>query len=113
MSHALSRAAERFVVAAVMVGLVCNMTRAAENHAVDFRLVHWKSVHLHDASEATKIEKTLRELGCETARDQHGDHIDVSYRCPQWRRMTAKSHDEAHRWQDWLKAKGFETRHGH
>jgi len=113
MFHIPSGIATRFAAAILLAGAWFNVAGAAENVAVEFRLVQWKSVHVHDANEAAMFEKTMRELGCETANDQHGGHIDVSYRCPQWRRLMAKSHDDAHRWIDWLEAKGFETRHQH
>jgi hypothetical protein len=105
--------APRIAVAAVVLAACFNAAGAAENVAVDFRLVQWRSAHVPNANEAAMFEQTLRRLGCEAASEQHGDHIDVAYRCPQWRRLMAKSHDDAHRWIDWLEAKGFETCHQH
>lgn len=91
------------------VGLV----RAADHETVDYRLVEWKTKHFHDAAKAGTHASTLRKLGCEVKRESHGGHIDVNYRCPEWRRMSASSHDEAHRWEEWLKSAGFATRHDH
>lgn len=86
---------------------------AAEQEAVDYRLTQWKTKHFHDAKKAELHLTTLKRLGCEVKQAAHGGHIDVKYRCPNWRRMVLKTHSAAHRWEKWLNSAGFEARHTH
>ena len=80
---------------------------------VRFRLAEWKAQHFHDAAQAKTFADTVAHLGVEAKTGSHGDHIDVTYRCPQWRSLQAPSHESAHAWENWLKASGFETVHEH
>lgn len=80
---------------------------------VKFRLVEPKHVHLHDAQQAEQIINTLQLIGCEVKTNNHGDHMDAIFQCPQWITMELQSEDSAHSWQAWLKASGFETQHTH
>jgi hypothetical protein len=82
---------------------------AAEAFAVEYRLTRWKSVHLHDEDGAKKLREALKMLGCEMKEEAHGDHMDLSFRCPQWRRLTVESAERRRTWEKWLKARGFET----
>lgn len=100
-------------LAMVSLVAVSETASAAEQEAVDYRLTAWKKKHFHDAEKASDQATLLKKLGCEVEQDNHGGHIDVSYRCQNWRRMTLKSHSEAHRWEAWLKSVGFETNHVH
>lgn len=88
-------------------------TQAAEKELVDYRLPKWKRKHMHDTKKADMLVETLKKLGCEVKKHAHGNHFDVAYRCPEWRRITLDSHSTAHRWESWLKSVGFETRHQH
>ncbi len=101
------------LVVAVVLSLVSNSAQAADEFLVDFRLGRWKTRHVDSAQKAAEQEKVLKELGCEVKVRAHAGHHDVSYRCPQWRRLAARSDTDAHRWEEWLKARGFEARHAH
>ena len=80
---------------------------------VAYRLAGTKSGHFDSKAEADSQADTLRMLGCQVKQGSHGGHYDVSYSCTQWRVIGVESHDQAHRWEKWLKANGFETRHDH
>ena len=86
---------------------------AAGLERVEYRLSDWKSLHFKDAAKAAAYVKTFKSLHIEYKQSSHGDHIDVSYRCPKWQTLTLKSHSDAHNWQDFLKKVGFETKHAH
>jgi hypothetical protein len=86
---------------------------SAADEIVRYQLSDWKAKCIHDAKKAETITKTLKSLGCETKTNEHGGHIDVKYRCPEWRQLDLKSHAEAHRWESWLKEFGFQTEHKH
>lgn len=81
--------------------------------SVRYRCVKWKAKHIHDAKKAEVIVKTLKQLKCEVKRHAHGDHEDVQYRCAEWKTLQVKTHDDAHKWEKWLKEFGFETEHKH
>jgi hypothetical protein len=80
---------------------------------VRYRLTEWKRQHLHDAAKATKITETLTKLGCEVQKENHNGHIDLKYRCPEWKQLKLNSHADAHKWEAWLKEFKFETEHKH
>jgi hypothetical protein len=94
-------------------GLTATDEFAAGTEIVNFRLVQWRSAHYDDAKLAQANLTTFKKIGCEVEQNQHGGHVDVRYRCPTWRSIAAKSHVEAHQWEKWLKASGFETSHKH
>lgn len=93
--------------------LLSSRAIAAEREIVSFRLAAWKSAHLDEVNVAKAILDTLKSIGCEVKQQQHGGHFDVTFRCPTWRSIALKSHAEAHQWERWLKAFGFETAHKH
>lgn len=80
---------------------------------VAYQLPEWKSGHFDQASQAEMLTDTLRMLGCEIKQGSHAGHHDVSYRCSQTRVIGVESHDEAEKWDTWLQANGFETKHVH
>lgn len=86
---------------------------AANPFIVDYRLPAWKTAHFDDVKGADAHFAAVTKLGCQTKKGSHDGHYDVSYTCPQWRRIALESHDDAHQWENWLKAKGFETKHAH
>ena len=86
---------------------------AAKKWTVDFRLVQWKHTHVNNAKVANQRAKTLKSLGCEVQVKPHSGHIDVIYRQAKWRTLSFNTDEEAHKWQNWLKSLGFETRHEH
>lgn len=105
-----------FAVAILAITAQANASAASmgeDNEVVSFRLTQWKALHMHDAAAAEKLVVTLKKIGCEVKQNSHGDHIDVQYRCAEWRSIRLKSHDEAHQWEEWFKGKGFETHHKH
>ena len=104
------------VLALCMAFITATLTStasAADREVVAYRLTNWKTVHFDDAKRADAHTKTVKRLGCEVKTGDHGGHIDVSYRCSEWREISLESHDKAHSWEKWLKASGFETRHDH
>ncbi len=98
------------------IGVVSPMifaTDAAADEIVRYRLESWKRKHLHDSAKADKIADTLKKLGCDVEKADHNGHIDVKYRCPQWRQISLDSHEEAGRWVRWFKTYHFQTEHKH
>lgn len=86
---------------------------ANQKEDVLYRAVKWQAKHIHDEKKADTIGKTLKKLGCELQTSEHNGHIDLKYRCPKWKKLSLKTHAEAHQWEKWLKEYGFETQHHH
>ncbi len=103
------------VVTAASIAVVGSQAAFADSpkEEVRYRLVNWKSKCIHDAELAESLVKTLTDLKCEVRKMGHDGHLDVKYRCPEWRKMTLKTHEDAHKWEAWLKHYGFETQHIH
>jgi hypothetical protein len=97
----------------LLVGVLVRPALAQQPSSVDYRLLEWKTAHLHDPAQAKLIHDALKSLECEVQQHSHGDHIDLSYRCLRWRRLTLASDELAHQWQHWLRLQGFQTRHEH
>lgn len=76
---------------------------------VGFRLTEWKTVHASSAEHAEQEAAALKKIGCEVTTDNHGSHIDVKYRCPQWKSMKLKDAKLVDQWSSWCIAKGMET----
>lgn len=110
---AAGRMAALVVAVTVAVAAGPGVAQAAEKFTVTYRCVKWKTLHFDDAEKAKLHYDTVKKLGCEAKQDDHGGHIDVSYRCEKWRELALKDHDATHRWEKWLKAAGFETKHSH
>ncbi|MCA9114925.1 MAG: hypothetical protein KDA79_07540 [Planctomycetaceae bacterium] len=83
--------------------------------AVEFRQAEWKTLHFDGrrAADRERIVTGLKQLGCEVREDRHGDHADVTFRCPIWSTIRVEDHATAERWLTWLEGAGFETRHTH
>ncbi len=105
----------RLILLAVilMVGFPFASANTDAAEIVRYRAEKWQAKHIHDEKKAKTITKTLKGLGCEVKKHQHNGHIDVKYRCPQWKQMELKSHEEAHKWEKWFKEYGFQTEHKH
>ena len=101
------------LAAALLAGVLTTPASAAEKEVVAYRLTQWKASHFDDQARARQHYDTVKKLGCEAKQDDHGGHIDVSYRCEKWKEIALKDHDAVHRWEKWLKAAGFETKHTH
>ncbi len=86
---------------------------ANADEIVRYQLKDWKAKHIHDVKKADAIATTLKKLGCELQKHQHNGHIDVKYRCPKWRELKLNSHEDAHKWEMWLKEFQFRTEHKH
>jgi len=98
---------------ASMTSLAVQSTSAADKEAVAYRLAEWKTIEFKDPNRAKVHFSTIKKLGCEVKQADHNGHVDVSYRCPKWRQIELSDHAAAHKWEDWLKASGFETQHKH
>lgn len=106
----------RVAILAVAVVIPMGMTASAmadASHVVKFRLTTKKSAHFDDKRAAGKFGDSLKQLGCDVKTENHGNHLDITYRCPEWRSVEAESDEAAHRWESWLKKHGFETAHKH
>lgn len=91
-------------------------SHAGHSHATEtvaFVLANWKTMHFEDVTKAGQHAEMIKKLGCELKQEKHAGHIDVSYRCVQWRTMELPSHALAEQWIGWLKASGFDVSHGH
>ena len=98
---------------ALLGGLQSATAHAAEKELVEYRLKNWKTVEFEDSDLAKTHVETIQKLGCEVKQEDHNGHMDVSYRCLEWKQIALKTHADAHNWEKWLKASGFETRHSH
>jgi hypothetical protein len=78
-----------------------------------FSIASTKTVHLHDENQATQVIATLKLIGCEVSTNNHGDHIDATFSCPDWSTLELSTCGKAHAWQKWLDESGFETEHSH
>jgi hypothetical protein len=76
---------------------------------VGFRLTDWKTIHSHSEQDAKVAISTLTKIGCEVTSDNHGNHIDVRYRCPEWKSMKVSTDQLANQWSTWCAGKGMET----
>ena len=101
------------MIVAVTAVTFTTSAQAAEKEVVSYRLQGWKTVHADSEADAKKQAAALKKIGCEVKLDSHGSHIDLTYRCVNWRQMALPSHNAAHQWEGWLKAAGFETEHTH
>jgi hypothetical protein len=85
------------------------------DETIQLRLVEWKTVHLTGTQmkDSKSFVQSLQKMGCAIKNDSHGDHADISYRCPTWVTIHVANHAKAEQWQGWLKGHGFETKHAH
>ena len=80
---------------------------------VKYRLVDWKSRHIHDSTELNQLLTLYKALGCQMETSDHNGHTDVKAVCPEWMEIELPSHEAAHKWEEFLKDGGFETQHEH
>ena len=76
---------------------------------IGYRLKDWKTIHSHDLETALSDVETLQKLGCEVTSNDHGNHVDVRYRCVDWKIMELSQDVLVEQWSTWLSAKGIET----
>ena len=100
-------------LAAITLSAQAADARAAEKEIVEYRLEDWYTVEFEDKDKAKTHYDTVKKLGCEAKQEDHDGHIDVTYRCTKWKKMSLKTHKDAHKWLDWLEASGFEAKHEH
>ena len=93
--------------------VVVNPPANTKSPTVMFRLSTPKTLHLHDPQKANEIVGTLRLIGVEVSVNNHGNHIDATFQCPNWTTIELPSDSNAHVWQKWLNESGFETKHTH
>ena len=80
---------------------------------IAFNLPRWKTMHFDDAAKAKQHADMVKKLGCEVKQEQHGGHIDLTYRCVEWSSMTVETHALAEQWSGWLKGSVFDVSHAH
>ena len=102
-----------YCVALTVSIMTMSDANAASKEVVEFRVAKWKSAHFNSEKDSQKVLDTLKQLGCEASKHAHDGHTDVSYRCVNWKTISAKTHAEAEQWEKWLQAYGFETKHTH
>lgn len=81
------------------------------NPTVSYRLATPRTVHLHEAEMAEEIVGKLKLIGAEVKKNNHGNHINATYSCPQWKIIELPTEQKANEWQDWLRQAGFETKY--
>ncbi|MCP4477276.1 MAG: hypothetical protein GY818_04205 [Planctomycetaceae bacterium] len=74
-----------------------------------YRVEAWKTLHSSTAEEAEQSIATLEKIGCEVKSQKHGSHIDVLYRCVDWRSMKLSSSQLVDQWSRWCRDRGMET----
>ena len=93
--------------------VVLNPPAATKLPTVKVRMANWKTIHARSAEQAQALKDTYELIGCEAVVNNHGDHIDLKFRCPNWSTVALVNAQAAHVWQDWLNKSGFETQHDH
>ena len=76
---------------------------------VGFRTTEWKTIHSPSQADAEQTIATLTKLGCEVKSEQHGDHLDIQFQCPQWRSMKLGTDMLVNQWSQWCQTQGLET----
>ena len=81
--------------------------------SIALNLPQWKTMLFDDAAKAKQHTDMVKKLGCEVKQEQHSGHIDLTYRCVEWKSMTVETHALAEQWSGWLKGSGFDVSHAH
>ena len=76
---------------------------------VGYRATQWKTLHTSSKAEAEQTLATLKRIGCEVNTNDHGDHVDIKFRCEEWRSMKVKTHTLQSQWSNWCENQGMET----
>lgn len=87
---------------------VTTQVRSAKKK-MGFRLTKWKTIHSHSQADAQQQVATLTKIGCEVKTENHGDHVDVRYRCVDWKTLKLDTAQLVYQWTTWCQAKGMET----
>lgn len=85
------------------------------DEVIEIRLTNWKSAHMEGPmlAQSKEFATALQDLGCEVRSENHGNHLDLAFRCPVWVTLHVPNHEAAEQWQTWLRGHGFETKHAH
>lgn len=107
--------AQTLLMAQLALALSLSTAEAQEARpaTVAYRVTKMQTLHFDASAEARQYVETVRKLGCEASIDDHGNHLDVSFRLAEWKSITLRTEATAHKWEDWMKANGFETIHAH
>lgn len=81
----------------------------AKAKIVGFRATEWKTIHSNSDDQASQVVATLNKLGCEVKTEDHGNHVDIRYRCPDWRSMKLDTDTLVNQWNMWCTTQGMET----
>ena len=81
----------------------------AVSKKLGFRLTEWKTIHSHSEDQAKQEIATLKKIGCEVETANHGNHIDVKYRCAEWKALQLTTDQLVNQWATWCQSKGLET----
>jgi len=122
--HLTDTPMKRFHFAFPLVALlsfiaIVSMTLTAEDSVLDtsageivaYRLSQWKEMHFDDPAKAERHMRAVQKLGCEAWQESHSGHIDIVYRCADWRTTTVQTHEDAAEKLEWLRGAGFDTHH--
>jgi len=82
---------------------------SASAKKIGFRVSEWKTIHSHDASVMQTEMETLTKIGCEVTTASHGNHVDLKYRCSNWKTIEVPTDDLSSQWTVWLADKEMET----
>lgn len=108
----------QLAVVGLLAGLLCSdmiaqqpvgpATSEVVQKKIGIRLNDWKKLHLHDEKVANETIATMKRIGCEVTKSQHGDHIDIQYRCVGWKSIDLQNDQQATQWYTWLKNHSLE-----
>ena len=76
---------------------------------VGYRAPEWKTLHTSSTKGAEQTVATLKRIGCEVETNNHDDHVDIKFRCEEWRSMKVKTHALQSQWSNWCENQGLET----
>ncbi|MEM9943573.1 MAG: hypothetical protein AAF939_18565 [Planctomycetota bacterium] len=76
---------------------------------IGYRASAWKTFHSADAEDAKSTIATLKKLGCEVTSENHGNHVDVKFRCVNWISLDLATDQLVNQWSTWMAARGLET----
>lgn len=126
MRHSLVKPLQYLVAVACSLTFVLSTTLAQQSAAqqaggqaeeassdvgyhLAFHLPAWKTLHFNEPEKATEHIEAVKKLGCAVQKRDHAGHIDVVFRCNEWKVMLLDDADKAAGWQTWLKGFGFDT----
>lgn len=119
MKSAKTRMQAALVVAATLFLTLQTTAQTAQNvgattakdaqKKIGFRMLNWKKRCVHNADEANQLIASLEKIGCEVVQANHNGHMDVSYRCPEWKTITVENDTFQAQWTNWMGTAGLDT----